>query len=112
MDPYQKSGGEDFGETIPLNDTPAASNNNKSSPEPPQNEENDNLNDDEIPLLSNNAVHSIAIEDEHSNNIKYSEELNKLGGGGSLFTSFLNMANSIIGAGTLIKDIIIMRDKS
>ncbi|RHZ80544.1 hypothetical protein Glove_134g50 [Diversispora epigaea] len=96
---FQDSGGDETGEAISLEVT-STSSHNKKSPVSAQNEETDNPTDDETPLLSNIdfTSRSISVEDEYLSSTEY-EDLKKPEGGGTLFSSFLNMANSIIGAG-------------
>ncbi|RHZ80647.1 hypothetical protein Glove_134g49 [Diversispora epigaea] len=98
---FQDSGGDETGEAISLEVT-STSSHNKKSPVSAQNEETDNPTDDETPLLSNIdfTSRSISVEDEYLSSTEY-EDLKKPEGGGTLFSSFLNMANSIIGAGII-----------
>ncbi|CAG8689055.1 16219_t:CDS:1, partial [Acaulospora colombiana] len=59
-----------------------------------QKEEPDNPTDDETPLLPNSSREGSTIIEDNAIN----DELKKPREGGTLFSSFLNMANSIIGA--------------
>ncbi|CAG8454201.1 3001_t:CDS:2 [Diversispora eburnea] len=97
---FQESGGDETGETISLEVT-STSSHSKKSPASAQNEENDNPTDDETPLLSNVDFNSriITVEDEYLSSTKYPEDPLKPKERGTIFSSFLNMANSIIGAG-------------
>ncbi|CAG8499101.1 4476_t:CDS:10 [Acaulospora morrowiae] len=58
-------------------------------------------NDDETPLLLNNSLQDSVITVEYPGIIGSDEDLRRPGDGGNFFLSFLNMANSIIGAGII-----------
>jgi hypothetical protein len=90
---------EEFEESISLQVT-SHKQNHKYLPE----EENESTNTGDLaPLLSNSSRDSISPDSNSVLVLENGDTLKRPKDGGSLFASFLNMANSIIGAGKINK---------
>lgn len=91
---------EEFEESISLQVTSHKQNHKKYLPE----EENEPSNTGDLaPLLSNSSRDSIAPDSNSIIVLENGDTLRMPKDGGSFFESFLNMANSIIGAGKINK---------